>query len=93
MLLSTTNHQSTREQCQHFLKDPSVGHMGWKLLRGDWHVQSLTDSTKISFVAHNNYVALNTEEFCIRLYIPSQRETDLGTVSEVYMIMSSMQTE
>lgn len=67
--------------------------MGWKLLRGDWHVQSLTDSTKISFVAHNNYVALNTEEFCIGLYIPSQRETDLGTVSEVYMIMSSMQTE
>lgn len=52
-----------------------------------------THSIKMSFVAHKDYIPFNTGDFCITLYINSQRETDLGNVSEVGMIISSMQTE
>lgn len=93
LLLSTTNHKSTEEQCKHFLKDPFV-RLRVEIVAGrQAHSKFHADSTKIPFVAHNNYIAFNTGEFYMMLYIHSQRETDLETVSEVCMIMSSMQTE
>lgn len=48
-----------------------------------------TESTKISFVAHNNYITANPGEFCVMLYIHSQSEADQRTMSEVCMIMQT----